>query len=401
MPETEDPIAALDAKDIPIRAAGARDLSLAGTPAAIPRLLASAVGDKSPGVRLAAAAAVADILSRHRFPPRRAAISPELRQEWFRLVAGLDPILNTGLFAVCGTLATPEAFTRVIVGLRDPRQDVRAGACVGLWRAVASAAYNGDVATEARVVATLTDTRIRVETRVEIARICVDVGYVSALESARPLVEQCVRQNLALAESLIQRLESPPSAVGLWVCTGLDVAAVDPTASRCDLLCVLGLTDAVLAPESGAVERLVPTGAFRVLRARAVDKEAEGLVVQVGERSYWPAGNEHLCTFGDRLGAAGRHDLVDLCDEVFGGGATALRVRGASLLARGDVAGAILVLEAAIDGKRVPIDTWWFLADALDRAGRPQDARPHLEKYVSRAAKRAPHMEAARRRLAL
>ncbi len=399
MPETEDPIAALDAKDIPTRAAGARDLSLAGLPAAIPRLLAAAVSDKSPGVRLAAAAAVADILSRHRFLPRSAAIPLQTRQEWFRLVADLDPIHNTGLFAVCGTLATPEAFTRVIVGLRDPRQDVRAGACVGLWRAVASGAYNGDVETEARVVATLSDARIRVETRVEIARICADVGYYSALQAARPLVEQCVRQNLALAESLIQRLETPPSPVGLWVCSGLDVSAVDPKASRRDLLCVLGVTDAVLAPTTGAVERLVPTGAFRVLQARPVDKEPVGLVVQVGEHSYWPAGNDELCTFGDRLCASGRHDLVDLCEEVLGVGAAALRVRGASLLARGDAAGAILALEAAIEGKRVPSDTWWFLADALARAGRPAEARPHLEKYLSKAAKRAPFVEEARRRL--
>ena len=400
MPETEDPIAALDAKDIPTRAAGARDLSLAGVPAAIPRLLAAAVSDKSPGVRLAAAAAVADILSRHRFLPRSEGISLEKRQEWFRLVAGLDPIHNTGLFAVCGTLATAEGFNRVMVGLRDPRQDVRAGACVGLWRAVASAAYNGDVATEARVVATLADARIRVETRVEIARICADVGYFSALDAARPLVEQCVRQNLALAASLIQRLEAPPSPLGLWVCTGLDVSAVDPKASRSDLLCVLGVSDAVLAPDSGAVERLVPAGAFRVLHARAADREAVGLVVQVGERSYWPAGNEELCTFGDRLCAAGRHDLIDLCEGAFGVGAAGLRVRGASLLARGDAAGALLALEEAIEGKRVPADTWWFLADALSRVGRAGDAKPHLEQYVSKAAKRAPYVEEAKRRIA-
>ena len=64
--ETTDPIAALGSKSIADRAAGCRDLSTIGTVENISDLSVLAGGDKSPGVRLSAAAAVADILSRCR-----------------------------------------------------------------------------------------------------------------------------------------------------------------------------------------------------------------------------------------------------------------------------------------------------------------------------------------------
>lgn len=399
MPETQDPLAALEAKELATRAAGARDLAAAGAPVAIPRLLVAATTDPSPGVRLAAAGAAADILSRHRLPPRSEAVAPEQRREWLRVVAGVDPVVNTGLFAVAGTLGIPEAFARVIIGLRDPRQDVRAGACVGLWRAVASAAVNGDADTEARVVATLADARIRIETRVEIARICADVGYTSALEGARALPGQCVRQTQKLAEELVTRLEAPASPVGVWVDRGLDVGAVEPKAHGDDVCVILGVGDAVYAWADGRVTREVPPSALRVLQARPRDKDHVGPVVQQGARSWWPAEADDLCTFGDRCLAAGRPDLVALCEEVLGTGAAGLRVRGVAALAAGDVQGARLALQAAVAGKRVPTDTYWWLAEVLHRLGLDAEAQPHLEKYLAKAGKRGAHVEAARARL--
>lgn len=399
MPETQDPLVALEAKELATRAAGARDLAAAGSPAAIPRLLLAATKDPSPGVRLAAAGAAADILSRHRFSPRYEAIPVETRREWLRVIAGVDPVVNTGLFAVTGTLAIPEAFARVIIGLRDPRQDVRAGACVGLWRAVASAAVNGDHGVEAQVVATLADARIRIETRVEIARICADVGYTSAAEPARALPGQCVRHTHTLAEEIAARLEAPPSPVGVWVDLGLDVGEVDAKADGDDVCVILGIGDAVYAYADGRVVREVPPSALRVLQARQRDKDNVGPVVQQGSRSWWPAAPDDVCTFGDRLLAAGRPDLVTLCEDALGTSAAGLRVRGVALLARGDTEGARLALQTAVAGKRVPADTWWWLAEALHRLGLDAEAQPHLERYLAKAGKRAPHADAARARL--
>ena len=64
--ETTDPVAALKSKSISDRAAGCRDLSLVGTVEHLDALADLAGSDRSPGVRLSAAAAAADILSRCR-----------------------------------------------------------------------------------------------------------------------------------------------------------------------------------------------------------------------------------------------------------------------------------------------------------------------------------------------
>ena len=65
----------------------------------------------------------------------------------------------------------------------------------------------------------------------------------------------------------------------------------------------------------------------------------------------------------------------------------------------GDVTRAVESLQACVEMKRVPTDAWWWLAEALHRAGRDAEAKPHLEKYLSKAAKRAEHVAEAKRRL--
>ncbi len=399
MAETKDPVAALGAKEIPLRAAGARDLALAGLPEHIDRLIAVAIGDKSPGVRLAAAGAAADILSRHRLPPRRDRVSAESRAAWLRAATSADPAVNPGLFGICGCLGTEAAFKRVLLGLRDPRQDIRAGACVGLWRTIVSAGASLLENVEALVVATVSDTRIRVESRVEIAKICADVGYLSALAGARELPAQCTRNTRELAEAIVLRLEALPNPAGLWVRSGLDAGAIDPKCTGNDVLLVLGIGDAVWA--TGRDVRSAPLEpGWRVLSIRETAREQPGAALQIGLDTWWPADGDDLCRFGDRLLAQGRADLLARCDEALGTTSAALRVRGAALLASGRSAEALLVLEAAVAGKKVPADAYWFLAQALRGTGRTSEATAHLEKFVAKAAKKAPWLEEAKRQLA-
>ena len=73
--ETTEPLAALKSKAISDRAAGCRDLALTGTVEHLEILADLAASDKSPGVRLNAAAAAADILSRCRTGEARARLS--------------------------------------------------------------------------------------------------------------------------------------------------------------------------------------------------------------------------------------------------------------------------------------------------------------------------------------
>lgn len=394
MPETKDPVAALDASDIPTRAAGARDLSMAGGPEHVDRLLAMATGDKSPGVRLACAAAAADILSRDRIARK---IPESDRRRWLAAVQGVDPGVNTGLFQVAAGLGLPEAVNRVFVGLRDPRHDVRAGACVGLSRLVLSAEANGDAALEARVVAAVGDARARVEARVEIARIAAAAGYGSALEAARRVAAEATRNTQKLAEEAVARLEAPPQPAGIYADRGVDNGEVGSGRPPSAFLAVQSATDVVLA--AGKVSRGPPQAPFRVLTGKFPGDERADTVVQTGTTTWWPVDGDELCAFGDRLVAAGAFNLLEACDEVLGASAAALRVRGAALLAQGRVDGALLALEAAVAGKKIPADAWWFLAEALRAAGRDAEARPHLEKYLAKAPKRGKFVADARARL--
>lgn len=397
MAETQDPVAALEAKDIPTRAAGARDLGLAGEPAHVTRLLQLAVGDVSPGVRLAAAAAAADILSRHRLPPRAGAISDGNRDAWLRAVASVDPGVNTGLFQVCGTLGTPAAVARLVVALRDPRADVRTGACVGLWRLLASAAANGDAALEATVAGLFEDARVKVDTRAEIARICANVGWGVALEPARALAASTQKTVAATASEAVQRLEWPPRSEGVWTDLGLDCGAVDPAATPGGWVAVVDSRTAVVVDGQARKEELA--GPVRRLWAKRPGATQAGPVLQVGARTLWPADGDEIAAFGDRLLELGEADLLALVDPFLPESAAAVRLRGVARLKEGDAAGAAEILASAVAMKKVPADTWWWLAEALHRLGRDDEARPHLEKFLAKAPKKGPHVAEAKKRL--
>lgn len=397
MPETADPVAALDAKDIPTRAAGTRDLSLSGGPEHLERLLLAATTDKSPGVRFGAAAAVADILSRHRLGASFSIISVETREACLKTVAGTDPAHNAGLFQICGLVGVPGGISRIFAAMRDPRVDVRAGACVGLWRCIASASANGDAALEASVVALLGDGRIQLETRAEIARICANAGYLTALDASRTLLAEATRNVAKVLEEAVSRLEAPPSNLGVWYDAGIDAGEVTAKPRKGGRAAMVGTDDGILIigkPMRGPLPKPA-----RMLWARAPGAESAGPAMQVQSLTWWPGDGEDIVAIADSLIAAERFTDLDALDASLPQTAASLRVRGSGLLARGDVAGAVDALELAVTLKKIPMDTWWFLADALHRQGRDAEARPHLEKFLAKAGKKAPHVEEAKKRL--
>lgn len=397
MSETIDPVAALAAPQLGVRAAGARELALHGGVEHLGRLLELAVVDPSRGVRLGCAAAAADILSRHRRPPARDRLDAAARSALFASFSRHDPQVNPGLFQVAALLEVPEAVRRVFLGLRDPRLDVRVGAVVGLGRMVVGTRYNGDPAMEAEVVATLGDGRIRLETRADIARICADAGYTSARAAVDTLHEQAGRGTKeALAETL-RRLDTPPPVDGFWVDLGVDAgeAVADPVVRA--RAASVGDTWVVAGPE-GVVVR--PRGApRRCVSWKRLGTPAPAHCMQEGARSWWEAEAEDLVDLGDALVGAAAWEAVALIDPILPGTAAGLRLRGAAALAQGDVDAALLALAAAVELKKVPPDTWWFYAEALLRADRPAEARPQLERFLSKAGKKAPFVAEARARL--
>jgi hypothetical protein len=403
MSETADPLAALSAKDLATRAAGARDLAAKGTPEHLPTLLQRAVSDPSPGVRLGAAAAAADILSRWRLAPRAAEIPDDTRAALWASIKTTDPSVNPGIFQVCGTLNVPDATSRILGALRDPRGDVRLGACVGLWRLCASAAVNGDTDLEARVVALFDDPRVRPDTQGEIARVCSIVGYTSALDGTRRLAENGLRLIATVAAEAQQRLEWPAAYTGVWSDLGIDAGAIDEDAVPGAMVAITTAQadprQGVIRATSEGVKKLpLPTPPRRLWMKRPGAVEATW-AIQIGTVTYWAADPDEIVTFGDHLLAAEAFELFAKVEPFLPVSAATSRLRGAAKLRAGDAEGSLEYFVAALEMKKVPADTWWYYADALHRLGRNDEARPHLEKFLSKAGKRAPHVAEAKKRL--
>lgn len=398
MSETPDPVVALSAKDLASRAAAARDLGARGTPDHLAALLVRAVSDPSPGVRLATAAAAADILSRWRLAPRAADISEETRAALWASIKPTDPGVNPGIFQVCGTLGVPDATSRILGAMRDPRADVRLGACVGLWRLCTSAAVNGDAALEARVVALFDDPRVRPDTQAEIARVCSVVGYTTALDAVRRLAENGLRLIATVASEAQQRLEWAPALGGVWIDLGIDAGAVDEAATSGALVAIPD-AETLIRATGQSVEKLALAVPPRRLWAKRPGAAEATWALQIGTTTYWAAEEEEIVTFGDHLMAAEAFDAFALVEPLLPVTAATTRLRGAARLRAGDAEGSLEFFVAALEMKKIPADTWWFYADALHRLGRTDEARPHLEKFLSKAGKRAPHVAEARKRL--
>ena len=173
-------------KSIHDRAEGARQLALIGTTEDVAKLMKIAQEDKSPAVRLGCAGAAADILSRYRTGHARRKLNMAAREAILAQFRAMDPGVNPGLFAVLATLDVPRALDRIIVGLRDPRYDVRQGAGVGLLRYCTSGSVAKNDRIPNKVIALLGDRRIRADVLASIMRVCVACGW----QAARGSIEQ-------------------------------------------------------------------------------------------------------------------------------------------------------------------------------------------------------------------
>lgn len=393
--ETADPIAALSARDIPTRAAAARDLALVGTLNELDRLIGMAAHDPSPGVRLSCAAGAADILTRHRLSVDE--IPRSVRESWLGLLSSSDPSVNAGLFQVAALLGLPEGVDRVFRGAKDPRADVRAGGCVGLLRLCQSAAVNGDRALEARVLALVTDPRVRSETRVEVGRLAASVGYVAVTPGLEGLLTLGGRQADLVTEALGWVAGLPPHS-GVWADRGLDAGEVRLDAPIRALKVVGAGRVATLDLRGGTLQEIPLEGPIRVLWSRRGGGASKALL-QVGRETWEAAEDAEIADAGERLVSAGSPDLLAALYGIWPDTAAGQRTRGATRLRLGDAEGALALLTAALEMKKVPVDTSWWLAECLHVLGRDEEARPHLEKFVARAPKKHPQLAEARARL--
>jgi|GEM_PF-1210525 len=413
--ETANPAAALAAKSIAQRAAGARDLARFGTPADIPLLLEKAAADTSAAVRLGCAGAAADILSRYRLGPAAASLSAEDRAALFERMKGIDPGVNSGLFSLLATVGHPSAAARIRSGLRDPRGDVRVGAAVGLTRLVSSAAALGDLALEADVVGLFDDKRLPPDARAELARVCAAAGYTRALPAIEALELGGNLGEIAhAAAAALRRAADPAASVGAWSADGRDAGEVSEVPGATAAL-LLRLPDGrCLWSEAGGP--LLPReelGPWRLLHLRRAGETTPGPALQASGLTFHPAeeteiisaldrclDTEHLewAQPGDRQ-CQWAHQWREI-EALLPASGPGLRTRALLHRLRGDVESALADLIAATEAKRPPLDAFLFLGDHHALYGDPPAAREAWEQVVRRARKkRDPVLIAAQSRL--
>jgi len=408
--ENEDPIAALDHKSIAVRASACRDLTKMGTVEHLPRLAKSAGADKSPAVRLGTVAAASDILSRRRRDGPEAALTEAERSGILDLFKRVDPAVNPGVFSVFGTLELPAGLSRVGIGLRDPRQEVRKGAGVGLLRLCISEARHGDAALESAVVTMLTDRRMRPDAIAEVAGVCSASGYLTALASLERLDPGGVHQELV--DAAIDQLEQAQKRpVGIWLSDGRDAGEMRPRPVRPATVLVVTPDHAYLRSVGGTWSDVeLSEGVLRRMFYRRAGTESAAPAVQGLGHTFHLATEGDLAAFVDAMVPAEAADWPKGVSRAAGARALAAaiagdtpevrRARALVLADGGDFAGAAADLDEALSAKKSPKDLRYLLGLARSAVGDTAGATAAWSKCVAKA-KRSPdwYVLAAKRRL--
>ncbi|RME25425.1 MAG: hypothetical protein D6798_09000 [Deltaproteobacteria bacterium] len=415
-PETEDPRAALGDRSIHVRCAAARDLSRVGTPDDILLLLDRAQNDPSPAVRLGAAGAAADILSRYRVGPRAGELDTATRQSLFDSFQGIDPNINAGLFSLLACIGLPVGFRRIAAGLRDPRVDVRLGAAIGLLRLCQSASVAEDEELEAAVVDLLRDRRLKPDAAAEVAMVAARVGYRSAAPVIASLaLEGAHADQVDRALELLRSYEEPLR--GAFFTDGRDAGEVNPEPSMPSGFAVFSASGALMGdgddPANWSyLDGVLPGGIRRMFIRRVGDAEPSA-AFQLEGRTWYAATVEQVC---DAARTIARPDELQwealeaespleehapsLFADLLPDDATGDLLRGLLLARAGRLDAAVEAFDACLQRPRkVPKDAGFYAGQALWAAGRVEDGRRALQGFLQKARKKDPRRAVAEARL--
>jgi len=413
----------IDSKSVHDRVKAVQMAALEGRVDDIPMLLGLAQKDKSPGVRLGAAAAAADILSRYRTGEAAASFTIPQKLAVLGAFKGLDPGINPALFQVLGALGGKKALGRLKIGVRDPRYDVRNGAIVGLLRYCSSLAVAKDEAVRDTVIGLLDDDRLRPDSRAGIILICASCGWSEArgrIEAELDREDQ-VGQAAAAAVERLDYAADPTTMAGSWYSSGLDAGEINPGAGISAWLLLhgeLGLIGAVgeLSPirwrMEGPAHLRIRRGNERVdwdvrrMWLSPGPDQPEAGALQFEGRMWYPATIENLLELSEVLLDSGggvdrrrREEVVALVLPMLPDTEPGRRAAALLELSVGHFDESIELLSAMMAKKKAAVELHFFLGEALSGAGREDEARKSWQTYIDQAGKRGPHLTKARRRL--
>ncbi len=390
--ETTDPVAALTSKDIAERAAGCRDLALMGTVEQLEQLCGLIGTDRSPGVRLSAAVAAGDILSRCRVGDARKTLSDDQRDIYIEMFSKVDPSLNAGVFPVLACLDRPKSFEMIKGGLRDPRRDVRLGAAVGLMRLCISVSVAHDAAFEEAVVALLADTRHQPDTISQIARVCAAAGFAEATEIIRHIHLSGTHAEMVMeALGVLDGGQHPLR--GVWFSDGKDAGETNPESPLGPAVVVFSDLGTYIH-RGKRWEKLTKWEISRRMFIRRVGEPEPGPSFQADGRTFYAGLGDIVDALvgvdveqlgkSTKASTAALESISTMLDD------SAASHRALALLAvhagMGDVA--LASLESAIAGKKTPVDCWLLLGDLLWGSGKKKDAKAHYATYAKKGKKK-------------
>ncbi len=398
-------------------------MALIGTAEDVAKLMKIAQEDKSPAVRLGCAGAAADILSRYRTGHARRKLNMPAREAILAQFRAMDPGVNPGLFAVLATLDVPRALDRIIVGLRDPRYDVRQGAGVGLLRFCTSSSVAKNDRIPNKVIALLADRRIRADVLAAIMRVCVACGWQASRGSIEQHLDRGDQVGTAAEEclELLDRQADPETLKGAWAFRGVDAGEVR---SKTRAKKVLVLADGVavsgvrgesyasttwsLSEEGALVLGTEEAPGFRRMWLALPGSEPVHAFQRGGETWYsldaedavalvldWGASTEDVGVTERRaMGAI----LLPLLPDNAAGHKAAARIELASGLGAEAVARVQAILAKR---KKPPAELLWLLAQGQDISGDVAAAKKTWKSYLERAGDKGEHVAQAKSRLGL
>lgn len=384
MAETVDPRQALDSDDVAVRTAGARDLAAVGAVDDAFRLIEMAKSDKSPSVRLYAAAAAADIVY-------RVGLDADQRRRCVEAVQSFDPGRNPSLLMVFAAVVDRTGIDRLGRLMRDPRSDVRAGAFAAVKRM--SRLPGAEAVLPAAVSAWLLAGKHPSDAVADLVRLTSEVGWTGMDDAIRAAASSGRAAASAVQEAtdwMIAR-NDPASWVGLWAAESDDRITDWLYLERGHVwgpggdVGPLTVTDGV-----GAVPGMPPV--YRVRTGRTDDGPSEAL--KVGE------------VLLHRLPAREIVRLVEQFHEAFRSvptvalgvarvlqpleGASAVRARATALWLGGALREAETLLDTIVAGeKRVKADVSWLVANVKLGLGDLDSARDALRACLDNAPKKA------------
>ncbi len=415
MTKQADALANLESGGITERAEAVRQLGRIGDAAVLDVLVRLSLEDKSPGVRLAAASAAADVLARYRLEHRRDGIDAGRRTALIRHLRGIDPRRNTGLFQVLACAGEAAVVRNIARGVKDPRVDVRTGALVGLERLAGSGTVNGAPIVARTLGELLKERRLRSDALLGVAR----VAHRTGLWSLRPLVEDLAgrleeRWLVQLDELLAEFPERLGSEhlLGCWVDRGLDCGEQRAVRGAEQTLIVLpstllleldhGLVPWTLEPDGLASDAFMLAGPqpTRVLRGWYDNQENVDLL-QLGQRSFGRLSEKELPECIDALSLASfdlqpvARQLLTLIEPGLSERPAASYVRGVLALLAGDAPRAREKLEALAGSKRPRAEVHWHFACLERDHGSKRRAKAQLKRYLAAAKPKSPFRAAA------